>query len=91
MSVLDSICEVAVMTVEELMREALRRDPPTRAGMAHKLFRSLESLSDCEARQLWADEAVLRSADLDAGTVSTVSAEDGPGARACDEPPHPAP
>ena len=76
MSVLDPICEVDFRTVEELMREALMLDPPTRATMAHELLNSLESLSDSEVQQLWVDEAVLRSAELDAGTATTVSAEE---------------
>lgn len=64
------------MTVEELMREALRLDAPARATMAHELLISLESLSDAEVQQLWADATVLRSAELDAGTATTVSAEE---------------
>ena len=76
MSVLDPICETNILTVEELMPEGFRRDPPARAGMAHGLLISLESLADCEVRQLGADEAVLRSAELDAGTATTVSAEE---------------
>ena len=71
----DPSCETDIMTVEELVREALRLDPPTRATMAHELLKSLESLSCSEVQQLWVDEAVLRSAELNAGTATTVSAE----------------
>ena len=64
------------MTVEELMREALRLDPSSRASMAHELLNSLESLSEAEIEQLWVEEALRRNAELDAGTASTISAED---------------
>ena len=64
------------MTVEELIREALRLDPSSRASLAHELLNSLESLSDAEIEQLWVDEALRRNAEIDAGTVETVSAED---------------
>lgn len=64
------------MTVEELMREALRLDLPSRASMAHELLNSLEALSDAEVEQLWVAEALRRSAELDAGTATTVSAEE---------------
>ena len=64
------------MTIDEFMREALRLDPSTRASMARELLISLESLSDAEIEQLWVDEALRRSAEIDAGTATTVSAED---------------
>jgi hypothetical protein len=68
--------EVISMTIDELMREALRLDAAERASMAHELLNSLESLSDQEIETLWLDEAVRRSAELDSGAASTVSAED---------------
>jgi hypothetical protein len=64
------------MTFNELMREALQLDPSTRARIARELLCSLESLTDAEVEQLWVEEAVRRDAGLDAGTASTVSAED---------------
>ena len=64
------------MTIDELMREAFRLDPATRASMAHELLNSLESLSDAEIERLWVDEALRRSAEIDAGTAKTVSADD---------------
>jgi hypothetical protein len=64
------------VTIDELMREALKLDPSTRASMAHELLNSLESLSDAEIEQLWVEEALRRSAEIDAGTATTVSAED---------------
>ena len=44
--------------------------------MAHELLNSLESLSDAEIERLWVDEALRRSAEIDAGTAKTVSADD---------------
>ena len=92
-SVFDSSCETDIMTVEELMREALRLDPPTRATMAHELLKSLESLSCSEVQQLWVDEAVLRSGSS-MREPRPPSLRKRPGrARlpSCDEPPYPAP
>jgi hypothetical protein len=64
------------MTVEELMRGALRLDPSTRASIAHEPLSSLESLSDAEIEQLWVEEALRRDAELDAGTAGTISVAD---------------
>ena len=64
------------MTVDELMREALALDAPTRASMAHELLNSLESLSEAEVEQLWIEEAQRRSAEIDAGAATTVPAEE---------------
>ncbi|MHB0981372.1 MAG: addiction module protein [Thermoleophilia bacterium] len=64
------------MKVEELMRAALTLDAASRASMAHELLNSLESLSGAEADQLWVEEAQRRSAEIDAGTAQTSSAEE---------------
>jgi putative addiction module component (TIGR02574 family) len=63
------------MTVNELMREALRLSAADRASMAHELLNSLESLSDAEVEQLWVEEALRRSAEIDAGLVETIPAD----------------
>jgi putative addiction module component (TIGR02574 family) len=63
------------MTVDELMREALRLKAAERASMAHELLNSLESLSESEIEQLWVEEALRRSAEIDAGSVETVPAD----------------
>ena len=68
--------EVHSMTVDELMREVLALDAKARASMAHELLKSLESLSEAEIEQLWIEEAQRRSAEIDAGTAVTVSAEE---------------
>jgi hypothetical protein len=64
------------MTVDELLREALRLGAADRASMAHELLNSLESLSESEVEQLWIEEARRRSAEIDAGTASTTPADE---------------
>jgi Putative addiction module component len=63
------------MTVDELMREALRLKASDRASMAHKLLSSLESLSEAEVEKLWVEEALRRSAEIDGGLVETIPAD----------------
>lgn len=58
------------MSTEELEAKALKLDPKARARLAGKLLESLENLSDEENRQLWAEEAERRDADLDADPAS---------------------
>jgi hypothetical protein len=62
------------MTVDELMRAALRLNAAERASMARELLSSLESLSEAEVEQLWVEEALRRSAEIDAGLVETIPA-----------------
>lgn len=64
------------MSVDELMREAMRLDASERAAMAHELLSSLEALSEAEIEQLWLDEAERRRAEIEAGAVETISAAD---------------
>ena len=64
------------MTNKQVENEALKLRPEARAELAEKLLRSLEDLSDEEIERLWADEAVRRDAELDAGTASMRDAED---------------
>lgn len=64
------------VTVDEILREALALDAADRAAVAHRLLSSLDSLSDAEAEQLWLEEARRRSAEIDDGTATTISAED---------------
>jgi len=63
------------MTVDELMRAALKLNAGERASMAHKLLSSLESLSEAEVEQLWVEESLRRSEELDAGLVETIPAD----------------
>ena len=64
------------MTNEQVENEALKLKVAARAELAEKLLRSLEDLSDDEIERLWAEEAVRRDAELDAGTASMCDAED---------------
>ena len=64
------------MGIEELEAEALKLSPQARAELAGKLLESLEKLSDNESRQLWAEEAERRSADLEASPGKARPAED---------------
>ena len=63
------------MTVDELMRAALKLKAGERASMAHELLSSLESLSEAEVEQLWVEESLRRSAEIDAGLVETIPAD----------------
>ena len=64
------------MTNEQVESEALKLNPQARAELAEKLLRSLEELSEEEIQRLWAEEAVRRDAELDAGKASMRDAED---------------
>jgi putative addiction module component len=50
--------------LEELEAAALELDAKARARLAVSLLSSLESLSDAENAQLWAEEAQRRDADF---------------------------
>lgn len=64
------------MTIEQVELEALKLDPKARAELAEKLLKSRDDLSPEEIERLWAEEAVRRDAELDAGTASMRDAED---------------
>ncbi len=64
------------MTTEQVENEALKLKPEARAELAEKLLKSLEDLSDEDIERLWAEEAVRRDAELDAGTASMRDADD---------------
>ena len=57
-----SLARCAV-TIDELMREALT-------------LSAIESLTKAEIEQLWIEEARRRSAEIDAGIVETIPADD---------------
>ncbi len=54
------------MSTEDLLVEALKLAPAARARLAEKLLESLETLSDAENTQLWAEEAQRRDEGWDA-------------------------
>jgi hypothetical protein len=64
------------VTVDELMREALRLGASERASIAHELLSSLESLSESEIERLWLEEAVRRRTEIESGEASLVSADE---------------
>jgi putative addiction module component len=64
------------MTNEQVESEALKLNPQARAELAEKLLRSLEELSEEEIKRLWAEEALRRDAELDAGKALMRDAED---------------
>jgi hypothetical protein len=61
------------MSIDELVAEALKLDPKSRARLAEKLLASLEGLSDGENARIWADEAARRDADLDRASGRTAA------------------
>lgn len=62
--------------LDELEAAALRLDPRSRAQLAQRLLRSLETLSEAENEQLWIEEAERRDAELDADPSLARPAED---------------
>ena len=64
------------MTINEVEAAALSLDLSGRAALAEKLLRSLEDLSQEEIEQLWADEALRRDQELDAGKAKARDCEE---------------
>jgi hypothetical protein len=67
---------MARMSIEELESEAMKLDPKARARLAGKLLESLDTLSEAENEQLWAEEAERRNRDLDSNQDSGRDAEE---------------
>jgi hypothetical protein len=68
------------MIDSELEAAVLKLDAHKRAELAQKLLRSLEDereeMSEQEISHLWAEEALRRDEELDAGTASARDADD---------------
>ena len=64
------------MDLVALETEALKLNPRLRAKLAEKLLQSLETLSEAENEQLWAEEALRRHEDLETNTAVARSAEE---------------
>ena len=64
------------MTINEVEAAALSLDLSGQAALAEKLLRSLEDLSQEEIEQLWADEALRRDQELDAGKAKARDGEE---------------
>jgi hypothetical protein len=64
------------MTIDELRREALGLDVPSRARLARDLLSSLDDLSESEIEQLWLEESVRRHDEVVTGAVETVTMDE---------------
>ena len=62
--------------LDHLEAEVMKLDPSSRALLAEKLIRSLDALPDAENAKLWAEEAQMRDAEMDADPSIGRSAED---------------
>jgi hypothetical protein len=60
----------------KLEREILSLDLKSRARLAARLLESLDELSDEENEKLWAEEAVRRDRELDAGDAVSIPLDD---------------
>jgi hypothetical protein len=65
-----------IMDLAALETEALKLNPRSRARLAEKLLQSLETLSEAENEQLWAEEALRRHEELETNTAVARSAEE---------------
>lgn len=64
------------MTIDELRREALGLDLPSRASLARDLLSSLDDLTETEVERLWLEKSLRRHDEIASGAVETVSAEE---------------
>ena len=64
------------ITINEVEAAALSLDLSGRAALAEKLLRSLEDPSQEEIEQLWAEEALRRDEELDAGKAKARDGEE---------------
>jgi len=64
------------MNTETLEQVVLHLPMQQRAELAHKLLLSLEEQSEDEIAEAWRVEALRRSAEIDSGSVKTISAEE---------------
>jgi hypothetical protein len=64
------------MDLDELKREALKLPTEDRARLARELLESLDDLPPEEVERLWLEEGPRRGAQIDAGAVELVPAEE---------------
>jgi putative addiction module component (TIGR02574 family) len=64
------------MTVDELMREAMRLAPNERADLARELLVSLDDLPESEVERLWLEEAERRRKAVLAGESELIPADE---------------
>ncbi len=63
------------MTVLHIEKQALKLDVNSRARLASALLSSLDNLSESENEKLWAEEALLRHADMIKGKAKSKPAD----------------
>lgn len=63
------------MTIEQLVREALKLPASSRAELAEKLVGSLHRAENADHQSEWAEEAQRRLEDVRAGRVETIPGE----------------
>jgi putative addiction module component (TIGR02574 family) len=68
--------QAGTMDIDALEREALKLPAEDRARLARDLLDSLDELSGEELDRLWLQEANQRAAQIDAGEVKLLSAEE---------------
>jgi len=64
------------MNIETIEHTVLNLPMQQRAELAHKLLLSLEDQDEDEIAEAWRVEALRRSAEIDNGSVKTISAEE---------------
>lgn len=64
------------MNTETIEHTVLNLPMQQRAELAHKLLLSLEDQDEDEIAEAWRVEALRRSAEIDNGSVKTISAEE---------------
>lgn len=64
------------MNTETIEHTVLNLPMQQRAELAHKLLLSLEDQDEDETAEAWRVEALRRSAEIDDGSVKTISAEE---------------
>jgi len=62
------------MEPADLVVEALKLEPRTRAEIARQLLASLDELSEAEVEEVWLDEADRRDAAVESGQLSSIPA-----------------
>jgi len=62
--------------IEDIASELLQLDPHARAALAKTLLDSLESLTEVEYDELWAEEGEARLADFQAGKTTAIDGDE---------------
>ena len=68
--------KIQLMSIDEIETAALQLEPKARARLANRLLESLDELSPDENARVWAEEAQRRAEAINAGSLSSKSADD---------------